>query len=385
MTKKIFILAGEASGDLLGADLITALKKQFNNDVTIIGVGGEKMKQAGLSASLFPMQEIAVMGIVEVIKNIHKIYKRINELVNFIAYAKPDMVITIDAQELSYILHKRVAKLGLDIKQLHYVAPTVWAWRAKRAKKVAKVLDALCTLFPFEPQYFEKEGLATHFVGHPLTRYPALLKADSDRFKNKYNLQDDEIIISVLPGSRASEISRMAPIFKELITVLNQQYKNLKFFIPTSLQHLDKNKAHFALFHNVYFITDEQEKYDAFKASTLALAKSGTVSLELALLGVPHLIAYKASALSVCIFKYLAKIKSVNLINIIAGKKVIAELLQDDCDLPNLLQEIERLINDKAYRSRQQDDMKKACDALYLQNQMTPSEKIADVVCSMLK
>lgn len=328
----IYLVAGEASGDVIGSRLIKALREKVPNCI-ISGIGGHLMAEQGLH-SLFPLQELSIMGIMEVLPHIPRILRRLNETEQDILLKKPDIVVTIDAKGFSFRLAKRLKKYSFPL--VHYIAPSVWAWRPKRAQQISHFVNHLLVLFPFEPPYFEKVGLPTTFVGHPLTEEnfdtikPTL-------FRKKFALTKDEKLICLLPGSRTREIYSLLPVFIEALQQLNQKIKNFRLIIPTFphfetyiRQEMEKANLKFSL------ITDEQEKYHAMVASDAAIAASGTVALELGLTQTPFLIAYKVNSLTAFILKRLIRIPYACMVNILLNKPVIGEFLQENCR-PNLI------------------------------------------------
>ncbi|MBN9413563.1 MAG: lipid-A-disaccharide synthase [Candidatus Paracaedimonas acanthamoebae] len=340
----IYLVAGEASGDILGSRLIKALKEKSPHCI-ISGIGGALMAQQGLH-SLFPLQELSIMGILEVLPHIPRILKRLNDTEQDILLKKPDIVITIDAKGFSFRLAKRLKKYGFPL--VHYTAPSVWAWRPKRAQQIARFLDHLLVLFPFEPPYFEKVGLPTTFVGHPLIE-EKFDTSKSTMMRKKFSLEKDKKLICLLPGSRTREVYSLLPIFIEALQQFTQKIKNFHVVIPTLphfetyiRQEMEKTNLKFSL------ITDEHEKYQAMIASDAAIAASGTVTLELGLTQTPFLVAYKVNPLTALILKRLMRIPYVCMVNILLNKPLIGEFIQKNCR-PNL-------ISDHLYKILQKDN-----------------------------
>ena len=323
----VYIVAGESSGDLLGANLMRALKKQQSN-LSFAGIGGPLMVTEGFQ-SLFPMSDLSLMGIVEIIPHIPKIFKRLKETEQDILSKRPDIVITIDSPGFCFRLAKRLRGHGIPL--IHYTAPTVWAWRPKRAQKIAQLYDHLLVLFPFEPPYFLKEGLDTTFVGHPLVEMD-ITPEQGLGFRQKHHLNKENLLICLLPGSRRSEVDRLLHTFIDVIRQLKVFYPNLQLVMPV-VPHLKKHLSQFLALHDlpILMITDTQEKIAAMAASTVALAASGTVALELALTETPTVIAYKANPLTIFIVRRLIITPYVCLTNILLGRRVVPELLQEDC------------------------------------------------------
>ena len=295
--KKIYLIAGEPSGDLLGSRLMRALKKKTGGDVAFYGVGGETMEEEGLK-SLFDIADLSIMGIMEVIPSIPKVLRHIRNTVEDIIRVQPDVVITIDSWSFSARVHKALRKKKLGIPQVHYVAPQVWAWKKKRARTMYKYIDHLLTLLPYEPKYFTPYRLPTDFVGHPVIESEAL-HADGAKFREKFKVPADKRVISVLPGSRKTEVSKLLPVFFDAVRELAKQDEDLFFVIPTVKTVAEAVKTAAKNSGLPVVVTEtQQDRYNAFKASSAAIAASGTVALELAILDVPHIVAYKVSAFS---------------------------------------------------------------------------------------
>ena len=380
---KIYLIAGEPSGDLLGSRLMRALRKKTNNEVEFFGIGGDTMEQEGLK-SLFDISELAVMGLVEVIPSIPKVLKRIKQTVADIKKNNPDIVITIDSWSFCSRVHKALRKQNIGVKQLHYVAPQVWAWKKRRAKTMYKYVDELLTLLPNEPQYFTKHHLKTIFVGHPVVESDAL-KADGQSFRKKYNISDEKQVISILPGSRHTEVSKLLPDFLTAARIIYEQNPDVVFALPTvktvvnRIKHMTRNNR-----LPLIILETENDRYSAFQASSAAIAASGTVALELAICNIPHIIAYKVSPLTYLLAKYLVKIKYVNLTNIMLKRLVVPELLQEKCTPKNIVCNINELLKSGQEYDKQMQgfaDIKK-----YLTNgNQTPSENASDAILDLIR
>ncbi len=351
---KIFLIAGEPSGDLLGARLMHSLKKTCENqNITLAwcGVGGQRMVEEGLS-SLFPMSDLTLFGIAELLPKIPLILKRIQQTAQAIEQTKPNVVITIDAPDFSFRVAKKLQGRN-SIPFIHYVAPTVWAWRPNRAQKIQPLFKHLLTLFPFEPPYFERVGLSASFVGHPLVE-AGIERASGERFRAKFNLSPDQTLLVVLPGSRRSELNYLLNDFERAIALLIKEHPTLKVVIPTISHHYDRLiKATKNWKTPPLVITGDEDKYDAFKAASAALAASGTVALELALAHTPTVVAYKVHPVTAALYRRLIKTKYVNLVNIMVDDRIIPELLQENCTPERLAHEINTLLNDPIARGKQ--------------------------------
>lgn len=379
---RIFLVAGEASGDLLGANLMRALKSA-RPDVEFFGVGGRNMQQQGME-SLFPMEELSVMGLAEVLPRIFKIMSRIRQTRKAILKVKPHAVITIDSPDFCFRVIKKLKRRTRDIPCIHYVAPSVWAWRPKRAETVAKFLDHILTLLPFEPPYFTRHGLPATFVGHPVVE-KIDSRGDGGRFREKYGLKSNQPVFCMLPGSRMSELSRLLDKFCETADIVLRHRHQAVIVIPT-LPHL---KPYIEKFFtgkgiNPVVVTDDQDKYDSFSAGTAALAASGTVTLELALADTPHIIAYKLNPVSAWVARHLVKTPYVNLINILLRRPVVPELLLEDCEPQPMSRALLRLMDDKDARSQQLMDFREALIKIGLGDPRSPSERAADAVLGVV-
>lgn len=350
----IYIIAGEASGDSLGAGLIRALREETGGRVAVAGVGGDRMAAEGLQ-SLFPISEMAVMGIFEILPKAPKLLARISETVADIRSRKPAAVVTIDSKAFTMRVNKRLhalrSKTGEGPRLVHWVPPTVWAWRPGRAKVIAGFLDHLLALYPFEPPYFEPHGLPTTFVGHPAAIAPA---GSGKRFKGRYGLPAGAPVLGVFPGSRPGEVKRLLPVFGEVVDRLAARYQGLRVVLPTvSVVEEMVREGTTGWRAPVSVVTDHRHKADAFAACTVALAASGTVTLELSLAGVPTVVAYKVNALSAAIARRLVDPEAVVLTNKLIGKRVIPQFLQEDCTADRLTVAIERLFDDPRARAEQ--------------------------------
>ena len=351
MKKKIFIIAGEKSGDLLGSKILKNLDK---DQYEIYGIGGELMEQQGLK-SLFPMSELSLMGIFEILPKIFSILKRIKQTVQKILEIQPDILLTIDSPDFCFRVAKQVQKLDKNnkIKKVHFIAPSVWAYRKGRAKKIAKIYDLLLCILPFEPPYFEKYGLKTVFVGHPIF-YKESIEYDFNNENIQYNSESN--LISITLGSRVSEVKRFLPIINPIVeNIIKQNHNIICNYLATKntysiLQSLiNENK-------NVKIIVDDDEKKEIMKHSLLAIAKSGTNTLEFSAFKVPMVIFYKFNFLTnilLQIIKTINHTKFANLVNIVADKKIIPEYILFKCTQENIENNVKELLNSKEKRLQQ--------------------------------
>ncbi|RCK47277.1 lipid-A-disaccharide synthase [Thalassospira profundimaris] len=375
---KIMLVAGEASGDQLGGRLMAAIKRQ-EPGARFIGVGGPRMEGEGLQ-SLFPMNEMSVMGLTEVIPHIPHLLKRIAQTADFAKSEKPDAVVTIDAPDFSFRVGKKLKGKGIPL--IHYVAPSVWAWREGRAKKIAGFLDHLLALLPFEPPYFEKEGLPTTFIGHSAVEERH--DGNGDRFRANHGLDANKRLLAVLPGSRNSEVKRLLPVFRQVIEAIARKYPDARIVVPTVSKVADTVTEEMKSWPLApIVVATDQERHDAFAAADCALAASGTVSLELAISGVPHVIAYQVNAITGWIAKRLIKIDTVTIVNLVLGRKLIPEFLQENCKAKNIIPVLDALLGDNPTREQQKSGFDEACRMLGFGDR-APSEKAAEQILDII-
>ncbi len=349
---KVFLIAGEASGDALGAALMAGMKA-LAPGVEFHGVGGPKMEAEGLQ-SLFPMEELSVMGLIEVLPKYRQLKRRIAETAHAVTALKPDALVTIDSPDFCL----RVARLvrAADPGQFvtHYVAPTVWAWRPGRAAKMAGVVDHVLALFPFEPPYMEAAGMSCDFVGHPVVAERRGTPDEASAFRDTHAIGPDQPVLLCLPGSRKGEVSRLAPRFEEAIARLRDREPDLRVVLPTvkGVAGLVRDLA--ARWKVAPLVVETAEdKRAAFAAADLALAASGTVSLELAANHVPMVIAHDFNRLTWWMMKRAALIDTVTLVNIVSDTRVVPEFLGPACQPGPIASALMALIDDKDARERQ--------------------------------
>jgi lipid-A-disaccharide synthase len=356
---RLFLIAGEPSGDLLGARLMAALKRGADRPVQFLGIGGERMVAEGLEP-LFPMAELSLFGVFELLPRLPRLIRRLNQTVAAIRDGMPDAVITIDAPGFTFRVGRRLRQSRHPVRAvplIHYVAPTVWAWRPERARKIAAFLDHLLVLLPFEPPWFEREGLATTFVGHPIVEAGADC-GDGAGFRRRHGIAADAPVIAVLPGSRTTELRRLLPDFGGALQHLAPRYPGLVAVVPT-LSHLAATVRAVAAEWAVPMVVTEgdAEKYDAFAAATVALAASGTVALELALARLPAVIAYRMNPLTVALYRRLIHTKYANLVNIMLDRPLVPELIQEECRPERLAAAVAGLLDDPQARQAQVDGL----------------------------
>ena len=369
-------MTGEPSGDLLGARLMRAVKNKYGNNVSFYGLGGEAMIAEGLD-SIFNIKDLAIMGLTEVIPSIPLVLRRLDETVQDILRVKPDIVMTIDSFSFSARVHKKLKKLNFKTPHVHCVAPQVWAWKKGRAKKVSQYMDHLFCLLPYEKKYFQPHGMATTFIGHPVIEGGAD-KGNGVLFREKHGISKTDTILCMLPGSRKNEVSFLMQTFMQVAEKMYETNPHLFVVIPTVSTVSDKLNELLLDWKVPHVVVQgEKNRYDAFAASDVAVAASGTVSLELSLASVPHLIAYKVSKLTGFLAKRLLKIKYVNLINILQDKEVIPELLQDFCTVDEIYKTVQNLLKEKC------QDVQPSLEQLGMGAQFSPSEKMAEVLIDL--
>lgn len=379
----VFITAGEASGDILGARLMKAIRKQAEGRaVRFSGIGGPAMQAEGLK-SLFPMTELSVMGLAEILPRLRKILARIRQTADAILTLNPGIVVTVDSPDFSFRVARLVkAKAGsVSPKMVHYAAPTVWAWRPGRAAKVAALYDGIVCLFPFEPPYFEREGMKACFAGHPAAELAAP-KGNGVIFRRQHGIPDGVKVLGVLFGSRAGEIRRMGRILRATALEIAARHPDLEIVAPT-LPHLAPQVA--ALLRHmpcgVHISADPAAKADAFAAMDGAVAVSGTVGLELALAGTPHVIGYRMSPLTWQVVRRAVKVKYAHLANILLDAPVVPEFIQGACTAGNMAEALEKLWADDGGRGQKREF--EQLHGLLSDREKDPSEKAAAFILEM--
>ncbi|WP_422028667.1 lipid-A-disaccharide synthase [Roseovarius sp.] len=332
---RIFLIAGEASGDRLGAALMAGLKQLA--DVQFEGIGGPMMEAEGLS-SIFPMDDLSVHGLVEVLKQYPHLRRRLHEAADAVLAANPDVLITIDSPDFCLRVTK-IVKAKSNIRTVHYVAPSVWAWRPKRAERMASHIDQVLALLPFEPPYMEAAGMACDFVGHPVVSEPQATPEQIAAFRESRGIGDAPLLM-VLPGSRRSEVAQLTPIFGEALKEVCRARPDLRLVIPATEARAAQVRELTADWPGQPIIVAPDnrnpkvyaiEKAAAFGAADRALAASGTVSLELAAAGTPMLIAYDVHPISRMILQRMLRIDTLTLVNLVSETRAVPELNGADC------------------------------------------------------
>ena len=346
--KKIFILTGEPSGDKLASKVISQFKNS-RSDIEYLSVGGEHLRALGIK-SLFDLKEVTYLGFTRVFLNLFKIKRKISETVREILKFKPDILFSVDSPDFTLRVVKEVKKKDPNIKTIHFVAPQVWVWREHRVKQLRSFVDHILLLFPFEKKYFDKEQIKSTFVGHPLLDDTEKSKVDISQI-----IKDNKKIFSIFPGSRLSEINTLTPILFKFIKKMNMKYKDLFFVFHSTQEHVQliQNQLLKEGFKNCGAIADEKIKSHILKSSVFAVAKSGTISLEICNSKIPSIIIYKMGAINFFIVKMLVKVKFANIINIAADEEVIPELLQSRCNPVDIYNTVDKLLSDKSSLDKQ--------------------------------
>ncbi len=375
----IYLVAGEASGDVLGARLMAALK-QSRPGMSFAGVAGPRMLAEGMD-TLFPMAELAVMGLVEVLPRLLKLRQRMLSVVADIAARNPDVVVTVDSPSFGLQVLRRIAPLG--IKRAQYVAPQVWAWRENRVRKFPGLWDELLCLLPFEEAYFARHGLHARFVGHPVLQSGADT-GNAGRFRQRHGLAADAPVLVLMPGSRRSEAPRLLPVFAQTVALLRTDCPDLVPVVPVSHAVAELVQAATATWPvRPIIVTDLDDKHDAYAAAAAALTKSGTSTLELALAGVPMAVTYRVNPVSAVMARRLIRVPHVAMVNLLAGRAIVPELLQEACNPRTLADTVLTLLRDPAIADAQRTATSAAVATLRPPSG-DPSQSAADAILALL-
>lgn len=376
----VYIVVGEPSGDQLAAHLVSALREATGGRVRFAGLAGDRMQALGL-ASLFPIRELALMA-AELVPRLPKLIGRLNQTVRDIARARPDVVITVDAQTFSEFVRARCRKLGVPLVQ--YVAPTVWAWRPGRAKKLAQHADLLLSVFPFEPPYFEPHGLKTVYVGHAAAE-AAGRRGDRAGLRARLGIAPEAPVLCALPGSRRGEVSRLLPIFRETIALLAPRRQGLVAVVPTVPLVAEAVRAavrDWAV--PAHVLEGPEEKYDAFAAADVALAASGTVTTETTFARLPTVVVYRIKPLSAALARRMLRIKYASAVNLVMDRDVLPEYIQETCKPGLIALALERFLTEPAERAAHLAGMEAAIGRLSGPGGERPSRVAARAVLDLI-
>ena len=380
--RKIFLIATEESGDRLGANLMKILRQRLGGAVQFEGVGGRSMAREGL-VSRFPIEELSIIGLAAVVKQLPKILRLIRETAAAVTEAAPDILVIIDSPDFTHRVAKRVRAKDPRIPIVDYVSPSVWAWRPGRARAMLAYIDHVLALLPFEPEAYRRlRGPPCSYVGHPLTDQLTSLRPNADEARRR---EASPPVLLVLPGSRRSEIRHHMAVFGQALARLQEGGMAFELVLPT-MPHLQEAVADALKAWPVQprVVIGEQEKRAAFRIAQAALAKSGTVTLELALAGVPMVAAYRTGSMEAWILRRAIKVNSVILANLVIGDNVIPEFLQQDCTPEKLAQALGEVLGDSALRRKQTEAFAKIDQIMSTGNQ-PPSARAADIVLATMR
>jgi lipid-A-disaccharide synthase len=381
VARKIFLIATEESGDRLGANLMKVLRQRLGDAVWFEGVGGQSMAREGL-ASLFPIERLSIIGLAAVVKQLPIILRLIRETAPAVTEASPEILVIIDSPDFTHRVARRIRSRDPSIPIIDYVSPSVWAWRPGRARAMLKYVDHVLALLPFEPEaYRSLHGPPCSYVGHPLTEQLASLRPNAEEAARR--AQSPPVLL-VLPGSRRSEIKLHMAVFGQAVARLQEQGAAFELVLPT-MPHLQEAVVEAVKTWPVQpqVVIGEQEKRAKFRIAHAALAKSGTVTLELALAGVPMVTAYRKGPVEAWILRRAIKVSSVILANLVVGENVIPEYLQEDCTPEKLAAALREVLNDSELRQRQLEAFGKIDGILSTGNQ-PPSVRAADIVLATM-
>ena len=375
--KKIFILTGEPSGDKLASTVISNIQAE-NKDIEYLCVGGNYLKNLGIR-SIFDLKDITYLGFTSVFLNIFKINNKINKTIDEIIKFNPDILFSVDSPDFTLRVAKKVKKINLNIKTIHYVAPQVWIWRKNRVKKIKKFIDHILLLFNFEKRYFDEENIKNTFVGHPLIEKKENKKTSLDNLFSK-----DKNIISLYPGSRNSETNILLPILLDFIKLMNKKNQKYSFVFHATDENkqfiIDKVKN--TDLKNIDIVSDENVKSQVLSNSIFAVTKSGTVSLQVSSANIPSIIIYKLSFINFNIFKFLANVKYANIINIINDREIIPELLQNECNAEEIYKTIIYFLNKPELIKKQLNDCSKTLEGI--KSKTSSSKEAAKILSNYL-
>ena len=380
--RKIFLIATEESGDRLGSALMKVLRQRLGDGVQFEGVGGTTMAREGLN-SLFPIEELSIVGFAAVLQQLPKILRLIRETADAVTEAAPDALVIIDSPDFTHRVARRVRGRNPAIPVVDYVSPSVWAWRPGRARAMLGYVDHVLGLLPFEPEEYRKlRGPPCSYVGHPLIEQLGSLRPNDEEQSRR---GAEPPVLLVLPGSRRSEVRHHLHVFGATLGRLQAEGRAFELILPT-MQHLEATIREGVATWPVkpQIVIGEAEKRAAFRIARAALAKSGTVTLELALAGIPMVTAYRVGAIEAFILRRAVQVSSVILANLVIGKEVIPEFLQEDCTPEKLAPALSEVLADSHMR-RQQVEAFAQLDAIMSTGNKSPSVLAADVVLATMR
>jgi lipid-A-disaccharide synthase len=375
---KIMLVVGEPSGDALGAQLMRALKERTNGRVTLIGVGGPEMRREGLQ-SLYSIAETSLIGLRDVAPRIRNLWRRVRQTADFAVAQNPDVVVLIDSTDFMRWVAGRIRKRAAHVKLVKYVSPQVWGSRPGRAKAMARLFDHMLCLFPFEPEFYEKVGLAATFVGNPaVDRAPP--PGLGAKLRERFGIAPDERVLAMLPGSRSSEVRFHWPVFRDAIETVIAAVGPCQVLIPSvPTVAAQLQAASLAWGRKVHLLHAPEEKWGAFEAASLALTKTGTVTTELALTQTPMVSAYRVGRLTGWFARRVMTVRFLNMLNLILDRAAVPEFLQDECTAANLAREMIVLLKNPSARASQIADANEALRRLGL-GQAPASMRAAETI-----
>lgn len=380
--RKIFLIATEPSGDHLGAALMKELHHRLGNEVVFAGIGGREMEEQGI-VSLFPIDDLAIVGFAAVAQQLPMLLRRIREAASAVVQARPDILVIIDSPDFTHRVAKKVRQAVPSIPIVDYVSPTVWVWRPGRARAMTRYVDHVLAVLPFEPDvHLNLGGPACTYIGHPLIERLDTLRPDAEEARRR---KTPPPVLVLLPGSRRGEIRHHMPVFGETLASLREQGLAVEAVLPTLPHLLDAvNEAVAQWPIRPRIVTTEAEKQSAFRNARAALAKSGTVTLELALAGVPMVTLYRGGAVEAWIARRVVRVSSIILANLVIGENVIPEFHQEECTAQNLAPALLSVLNDTPQRRHQLEAFAKL-DRIMDTGGRSPSEQAADVILREMK
>ena len=377
----IFVAAGEPSGDALGARIMKALKEETGGSVRFAGTGGPLMQEQGLK-SLIDIREVAYVGLAEVLPHIPRVLQIIREVARAAKEAKPDLFVSIDAPGYGLRVAKKLKHE--PFKRAHCVAPSVWAWKPWRAKQMSRYLDHVLTLLPFEPPYFIRHGLPATFFGHPSVEAATLASPDPAGLRRRLGIAPDTPVITLMPGSRRAEVNRLVPVLIETMRLLQQRLPKVEAIIPTVPSVAELVKATLPDWPiPVHLVMGEADRRSAYAAARVAIAKSGTVGLELAIAGLPAVIIYKVDNISAAIFRRMVRVRWSSVASLVLDRLVQPECLQENCTPEKIMAALDPLIDDTPQRRRLIEDGREAALKLGM-GEYRPSQRAARLLLSLI-
>lgn len=368
--KKIYIIAGESSGDLIGSYLIKSIKELSGDKYDFHGIGGFRMEEFDFKSS-FPMSDISVLGGVEILPHIFNIRRRIKQTISEIKNLNPDILITIDSPGFNIRVAKKIKEIS-NIKMVHYVAPTVWAYKPQRAKKFALIYEHLFLLFKFEKKYFDAVNLKNTFVGSPILE-ENITSGKGSIFREKYNIPEKAFLICVMPGTRTQELKHLLPDMIEAVKKLQKEIKNLYVVIPTiPSKHAELQKI-MKKTNLPFLINDKPEdRNNLYAALNFAISKTGTSNIELGIAKVPMILINKLNFITVIILKKVIITRYLCILNIIRDKKIVPELLQENFTPSKVFEAAIKLIKDKKAQKKQAEGIEISLKKLFGENYTNP-------------